>query len=293
MNNLRILSFTLSNLKNNLFLSLSTILITALIIFVFNVILNIHLITGQSLIALQKKVDIILYLNDQADEIKIINFIDAITKMDSVEEVIHTSKQDALANLLSKYPTSINPFQKYEIENPLPSHINILTNSSKNHSEILKLANSEFYSDLFSAGPESFDNSEIINNVLKFTNTTKKVLISTMIIFIITSLLIISNAISISIYNKREEFKIMKLVGAPPKSLIGPFLSEGLIYGISGAAAGILIFLWFSKSTGLNILSFQLDIQFVKFILLQLIFAAIVGLISGYGSIHAQINSKK
>lgn len=55
-------------------------------------------------------------------------------------------------------------------------------------------------------------------------------------------LLIIHNAIRLTIFARRREIRIMELVGATPEFIRTPFLLEGIIYGILGAtvAAGVL-----------------------------------------------------
>ncbi|MBV9467688.1 MAG: FtsX-like permease family protein, partial [Abitibacteriaceae bacterium] len=55
-------------------------------------------------------------------------------------------------------------------------------------------------------------------------------------------LLIIHNAIRLTIFARRREIRIMELVGATPEFIRTPFLLEGIIYGIVGAtvAAGVL-----------------------------------------------------
>jgi cell division transport system permease protein len=57
------------------------------------------------------------------------------------------------------------------------------------------------------------------------------------IIFAVVSMLIIFNTIRMAIFTRSEEIKIMKLIGATPGHIRGPFLVESSIYGI---IAGII-----------------------------------------------------
>ncbi|NTU69917.1 FtsX-like permease family protein [bacterium] len=55
------------------------------------------------------------------------------------------------------------------------------------------------------------------------------------------SFLIIFNTIRITIFSRREEVEIMKLVGATNAYVRAPFLLEGALYGIIGAFISFLL----------------------------------------------------
>lgn len=54
-------------------------------------------------------------------------------------------------------------------------------------------------------------------------------------------LLIIHNAIRLTIFARRREIRIMELVGATPRFIRTPFLLEGIIYGVGGALVAAII----------------------------------------------------
>lgn len=63
------------------------------------------------------------------------------------------------------------------------------------------------------------------------------------VLFLVSSVLLISNTIRISIFSRRNEIEVMKLVGASDSFVRTPFVLEGLIQGIIGAViAGIATF---------------------------------------------------
>lgn len=288
-----IFSFAVMNMWRNKFLSSATVVIIALILFTFNIILSIHLIARAGLDQVQQKVDIILYVKDNAEPLQIEKFIEEIKTLESVKEIIYTSKEDALRNLLNKYPIAIDPFSKYSIENPLPANLNILTYSTKNHEEILTLADSNSFRNLFLSLKESSENQQIVTRLIKLTESSKKILISTLIIFIIASILIVSNAITLSIYYKRNELDVMKLVGAPPTAIRGPFLIEGVSYGFSGFIISMILLYGFLKATELDLISFSLNVEIFRFILLELLCCLFVGFVSSVLSIEKYLRVKK
>ena len=58
----------------------------------------------------------------------------------------------------------------------------------------------------------------------------------------IISILIIFNTIRLAIYTSREEISVMKLVGAGNFYVRGPFVVEGIMYGISSALIALILF---------------------------------------------------
>ena len=63
------------------------------------------------------------------------------------------------------------------------------------------------------------------------------------IILIIASILLISNTIRLSIFSRRREVEVMKLVGATNWFVRGPFMLEGLITGLVGSIAAVILLL--------------------------------------------------
>jgi len=64
------------------------------------------------------------------------------------------------------------------------------------------------------------------------------------ILFLIASVLLISNAIRLSIFARRKEIEVMKLVGASDGFVRTPFVFEGLVEGLIGAGLAALAVIW-------------------------------------------------
>jgi cell division transport system permease protein len=63
-------------------------------------------------------------------------------------------------------------------------------------------------------------------------------------LFLVSSVLLISNAIRLSIFARRKEIEVMKLVGASDGFVRTPFLFEGLVQGLIGAALAAAVVIW-------------------------------------------------
>ena len=64
------------------------------------------------------------------------------------------------------------------------------------------------------------------------------------LLFLVASVLLISNAIRLSIFARRKEIEVMKLVGASDGFVRTPFVLEGLIQGLLGAGLAALAVIW-------------------------------------------------
>ena len=64
------------------------------------------------------------------------------------------------------------------------------------------------------------------------------------ILFLISSVLLISNAIRLSIFARRKEIEVMKLVGASDSFVRTPFVFEGMVQGLIGAGLAALAVIW-------------------------------------------------
>src|SRR3712207_2626373 len=63
------------------------------------------------------------------------------------------------------------------------------------------------------------------------------------IVLIIASTVLIANTIRLSIFARRREIEVMKLVGATNWFVRGPFMLEGLICGLAGSLAAVILLL--------------------------------------------------
>jgi cell division transport system permease protein len=90
------------------------------------------------------------------------------------------------------------------------------------------------------------DGEEISDRVINAARIMSTAFAIATLVLLVSSALLIANTIRLSIFSRRREIEVMKLVGATNWFVRGPFMLEGLICGILGSAAAVLLLI-FSK----------------------------------------------
>jgi cell division transport system permease protein len=85
------------------------------------------------------------------------------------------------------------------------------------------------------------DGGKTSRRVLKVGGIISIVCLVGVLLLLIASMLLIANTIRLSIFARRREIEVMKLVGATNWFVRGPFMVEGLICGLAGSIAAVLL----------------------------------------------------
>ena len=99
-----------------------------------------------------------------------------------------------------------------------------------------------------------FDRQEDSKKIEQVTSALKIVLTVITALLIAASLMLVGNTIRLSIYTRRREVEVMRLVGATRWFIRWPFMIEGVVVGFVGGLVAILI-LWLGKITIVDPLS--------------------------------------
>jgi cell division transport system permease protein len=100
---------------------------------------------------------------------------------------------------------------------------------------------------------------EEANKIRAVTGAVKIVLLVITVLLLVASLMLVGNTIRLSIYARRREVEVMRLVGATNWFIRWPFVLEGLIVGFAGALIAVAILL-LGKVTIVDPLSDQFDL---------------------------------
>ncbi len=277
----RLARLSFQSLSRNMLLSTATTLMMGLILFILNVILVLNVLAQSSLQELAQKIDLIVYLTDEADVYQVNQMVNELNKQPEVLSVTYTSKDDALKQFLNLYPDQADPFSQYGISNPLPGNLQVVTQSPEDHDLILTYLQNSPYSNLLLDSESAGENQEIASRLLSLTRFTQKLIFGVILTFVFGSVLMVMNAIHLSIYTRKTEIQIMQLVGARPSMIYAPFLLEGAIYAVLAVVVSLFFLLIFLKSTELaSYLSWTSSINPFWLLLVEVVGSITVGMLA-------------
>lgn len=156
--------------------------------------------------------------------------------------VDYITPDQALAQLrvASKENTTIDKSLEVLGENPLRPSLVIRAEDPRDYDRIVAdIRSAKFSSVIYDINYAK--NKAVIERLTGFTATVEKVGLSLGAIFIFIAILITYNAIRLSLYSNRQEFEIMRLVGASNIYIKLPLLFEGMWYGVFASIATFIL----------------------------------------------------
>jgi cell division transport system permease protein len=123
--------------------------------------------------------------------------------------------------------------------NPLPDEFNVTATKADDLSVIA----ASLQHPLPPGVSKIIEGKRLRSAVLRYAHVIDVVFAFGTIILVISSMLLIGNTIRLSIFSRRREIEVMKLVGATNWFVRGPFMIEGLLCGLAGALLAVLLLL--------------------------------------------------
>jgi cell division transport system permease protein len=150
-----------------------------------------------------------------------------------IKQIIPVSKERALEIMRQKQPDAV----KVLPANPFPDSLKIYPKTG----DLTPTIGKEIQDANF-AGVQKVDwGGKLTHRVLHVTRVVESFFIAAAILLILASTLLIANTIRLSIFSRRREIEVMKLVGATNWFVRGPFMLEGLLCGLAGAVGAIAL----------------------------------------------------
>ena len=234
---LRVLKFGAENFWRNIWLSVATTLIMVVTLFIITTIVILNLLANVAVDQVQKKVDLTVYFKTTAQEDRILEVRSQVQNLNNVETVRFVSKDDALAQFKKAHQDDELILKSLEEldENPLEASLVVKAIRTEDYEGISDFLSSDRFSDVI--GKVDFqENKDVIDRLVRIANTIRKGGLAVGGEFVVIAILVVFNTVRLAIYTHKEEIGIMKLVGATNWFIRGPFLLEGVFYGIIGAA---------------------------------------------------------
>ncbi|MBX4209605.1 ABC transporter permease [Candidatus Parcubacteria bacterium] len=292
INTKRIVKSGFVSFWRNGFVSLSSVLIITVTLFVLGGVMFSGALLDSSLKEIKNKVDVNVYFVPGAQEGDILALKKKLEALPEVAAVQYVSRTEALENFKTAHANDQITLQALaELGgNPLGAILNIKARQTSQYEGIAKFLDSE-------AGEQGtfvdkinyYQNKTAIDTLTKMIDGGTKIALAITLALIIISILIVFNTIRLAIYIAREEISVMRLVGASNRFVRGPFIIAGVMYGLVSALITLVLFypatFWVSKITATFFSGFSLFSYYLRDL------PIIAGVILGTGIILGSISS--
>ncbi|HMT18408.1 MAG TPA: permease-like cell division protein FtsX [Candidatus Saccharibacteria bacterium] len=234
------------NLFRNAWLTIAAtaVMVVALVIIAIAFVLNVTANNAINVLARDLKAQV--YLKDDVNDSQRQNLEKALQNLDFVESIEYVTKSDAKKDLAGNFENDPDLIQAIVLagEDALPASYKITVTDLDRMPEIKSLAEQDVYSKTVDS--VSLGQTDAQATIDKATSAKKFINISSIasaILLSAVSIMIIFNTIRMAIYTRRDEIRIMKLIGATPGYIRGPFLVEASLYGVfAGIIANVTVF---------------------------------------------------
>lgn len=235
---------------------------------------------------IEDELTIVTYLKKDVSEEQIDNIKSEISSYKNVEEVTFKSKDEWKLEM-SEYDDSFKTVLDYLDENPLMDSFVLKVNDVKKLSET-----SEYIKAINGVDTVKYGEG-MVEQVISVFDIVQKIVVVVVIALVVVTSFLISNTIKLTIFSRRNEIEIMRLVGASNITIKLPFLFEGFIIGLIGSIIPVCITIYgyvilYSRMHGKLFSNMIMLIKPYPFVFwVSLIVVAIGALVGMYGSIKA------
>lgn len=281
----------------NSVVSFASILVMTMTLFVLGSILFVGATLDASLNQIRDKVDINVYFVTEAPEEDILSLKHSLESLPEVSVVEYISREEALSRFRIRHENDQLTLQALDElgENPLGANLNIKAKETSQYEGIAEFLGNESALSTTDNTPiidkvNYFQNKNAIDKLTEIIDSSEKFSLIIIAILVIASIIITFNTIRLAIYTSKDEISVMKLVGASNSYIRGPFVFEGIMYGIVSALVTLILFypltIWLGPLTenffsDINLFDYYID-KFSKIFFIILGSGVLLGAVSSY-----------
>jgi len=244
----RVFRSGLTSFWRNGFVSLSSLVVMFITLFMICSLIFMSAILKFSLQEIKNKVDINVYFTSTASEVDILSLKKSVESIGEVASVAYLSKEQALANFKERHKDDALTLSALSelSTNPLTASLSIKAKEPSQYESIAKFLGGE---DLTAPSNNPiiekvnyYQNKVVIDKLTKIISAANMVGLWVAILFLIISIIITFNTIRLAIFISKDEISVMRLMGASGRYVKGPFVVSGVLYGIVSAALVMTVF---------------------------------------------------
>lgn len=231
----RMIRFGLQNFWRNIWLSLITVLILMLNLFLMSLIYGANVVGQQTLVAVRQKVNLSVYFTATTSEQRAQQVRQELLQKPEVQTIRLITRQEHLDQLRQSQSNAslVNAAVDALGSNPLGPGLVISAKTLDGYGAIAAaLKNDKYQAIIEDTGNDVATNQTVISKLSLIVKRLEFATLWLTIIFAAIAGLMVFNTLRVAIYSQREEIGIMKLVGASDAFVRGPFVITSIMYGL-------------------------------------------------------------
>ncbi len=261
----RICRYGLSNFARNAWLSTAATLVMTVTLTIILATFTLHLVFNDTLADVRQKIDISIYLSDSITAEQQQEFIDAIKSIQGVTTIDYVSKEQARDDYIAQNSGDVQQLEALNVlgdTNPFPASLKVHVDDTDHLEDIADLVGEDQYASYQSKTASiSGSRKEAIENIARIAQFSEIAGLAVSGIFLLLSIMVIFNTIRMTIFNRRDEIEMMKLIGANKSFIRGPFIVEASLYGVFAAVIAVAIMYSALLAVGTSISDYGITIQ--------------------------------
>jgi cell division transport system permease protein len=299
----RIIKGGFLNFKRGGIVSWAAVLVVTITLSVIALIIFLQAILYFSLNQIKDKVDVTIYFTVGAPSDKILSLKSSLEQLPEVANVSYTSADEAVKIFRDRHQSDYPTIQALDEigTNPLGGYLNVKAKEVSQYGDIANFLKSDNALVLGSASiidkVNYYQNKLVIDRLNSIIGGAQKLGFLLTLILVIISIIITFNTIRLTIFISKEEIGVMRLVGASKAHVRGPFMIEGVIYGIVATFITMIIFwpatFWLGRNMtsflGINMYDYYLS-NFFQIFAIILLSGILLGVISSFLAVRQYLN---
>jgi cell division transport system permease protein len=231
------LAEALKNLRLNVLMSITAVTTTFICILVFGLGLLVSAHIQGVIGSVRENVSVEAFMPNASSQ-EVDALANRVETWPEVVGVIQVSEEQAFAEFKDKFEDQPDLYQDLE-PGVFPPSIQIQLEDPQSASAVAERLKERGFTERNLSYPQ-----QTIDRLNSITSYVIWGLYGTTLLFLVASVLLISNAIRLSIFARRKEIEVMKLVGASDGFVRTPFVIEGLLQGLVGSILAALVVAW-------------------------------------------------
>lgn len=285
----RIIKYGLQSFLRNGLLSVSTVSVMILALLVFEGLILFNVLSKGAIQSIQNKVDVSVYFKSNVPEDSILHIKRTLEGLEEVRSIEYISSDQALQNFKLKHAKEDMLIQTLDElgENPLLPSLNVKAKDLSQYGTIASYLESTALKDLVHKVTYA-QNQVVFERLTKVVDTFEKGGFALTVFLALLAVMVTFNTIRLAIFSNSEQISIMRLVGAPNSFIRGPYIVEGVVYGVLAALVSFSIMVPIVSFTSPYISNFVSDVDmalyfrnnFFQLLGYQVLFGILLSIIS-------------